>query len=152
MLNALLYSIDERLSGIPNFVIRDDAYVEDVLKVVKDLCSKIKPTKNNDTLDLGFDTNELMTDYIRHYYESTKQREKYMIIAKEFKTAIEAVFSTTCTVGDLKADGETGLFEFIFSREDNSPISVHSREYAKGGILVYLVVHKPKEIDPMDGW
>jgi len=153
MLNALLHSIDESLNRIPDAVNRDKDYVLAVLGAVRNLCKKIKFTKNNDTLNLGFDTGELITSYIKHNYGNLGEGGKnYMIIAEEFKKAIEAAFSTTCTVGDLIWNVTTGFFDFNFSRADNSPISVCSREYAKGGILVYLVVHKLVTRDPMEGW
>lgn len=153
MLNELLSSIDRSLDKfqIPNAINSCNNTVNTMWDVLNKLCSSIKYTKNDNVLNLGFDTDELITDYIkRHYGNDTKRREKYMLIAEEFKEAIEDKFSTKCTVDDLNWNVTTGLFDFNFSRADNSQISVRSCKYAGDRILVYIHVQKLETRDKSD--
>ena len=121
---------------------------------VEKLCKEIKHIEQNSIL-LGFDDYEWITDYIkRHYGLLSSRRTEYMKIANIFKTTIDTLFSSDCEIKDLNGNGEKGLFEFNFSIPTKFlSLWIESHyEDESGNIYVYFHVESSKKKDHAKDW
>ena len=137
-----LRAVDERLGGYLTAGLDlpvDETLLQRALTNVQSLCRQItKPIRKGEREFLDWDDDGHITSYIKKYRGSANEWDYYMLVANEFLSKIQSVYSTDYTISDLRKLQHNDRFEFIFTSPTRPRIFVYSQEYEHGGFKVYL--------------